>query len=239
MLKFGIVVFPGSNCDHDCYHVTKNVLRQEAEFVWHEETNLGGYDCIIIPGGFSYGDYLRTGSIASLSPIMKSVAEFASSGSPVIGICNGFQVLVEAGLLPGSFIRNDSLKFVCKWVYIKVENNNSVFTSSMRKGDVLRIPVAHGDGNYFCTDQDLRMLKENSRIAFRYCDENGEVTDSSNPNGSVDNIAGITNEEGNVLGMMPHPERCSEAILGGEDGKAIFESVISNLMESQKVKSQA
>jgi phosphoribosylformylglycinamidine synthase I len=239
MLKFGIVVFPGSNCDHDCYHVTKNVLGQEAEFVWHEETNLSGYDCIIIPGGFSYGDYLRTGSIASLSPIMKSVAEFASSGAPVIGICNGFQVLVEAGLLPGSFIRNDSLKFVCKWVYIKLENNNSVFTSKMRKGDVLKIPVAHGDGNYFCTDQDLKMLKENSRIAFRYCEQNGDVTDSSNPNGSIDNIAGIINEEGNVLGMMPHPERCSEAILGGEDGKAIFESVISNLIESPRIKSQA
>lgn len=201
MLKFGIVIFPGSNCDHDCYHVIKHILGQEAEFVWHEETDLGSYDCIVIPGGFSYGDYLRTGSIASLSPIMESVEKYASSGAPVIGICNGFQVLVEAGLLPGAFIKNASLKFVCKWVYVRLENNKSIFTSIMKKSDVLRIPVAHGDGNYYCTEQDLRTLKENSQIVFRYCSQDGKINEASNPNGSLDNIAGITNREGNVLGV--------------------------------------
>lgn len=239
MLKFGIVVFPGSNCDHDCYHVIKHLLGQEAEFVWHEETDISFYDCIVVPGGFSYGDYLRTGSIASLSPIMKSVEKYAASGAPVIGICNGFQVLVEAGLLPGSFLRNASLKFVCKWVYLRLENNKCVFTSKLKKGDLLRIPVAHGDGNYYCTDQDLRILQENSQIVFKYCGQDGMITDESNPNGSLNNIAGITNREGNVLGMMPHPERCSEKLVGGKDGRAIFESVISNLLENKKVKSEA
>jgi phosphoribosylformylglycinamidine synthase len=239
MLKFAIVVFPGSNCDHDCYHTVKHVLGQDAEFVWHEKTDLSAYDCVVIPGGFSYGDYLRTGSIASLSPIMKSVEKYASSGGPVIGICNGFQVLLEAGLLPGSLVKNASLKFVCKWVYVRLENNKSIFTSNMKKGEVLRIPVAHGDGNYFCTEEDLRALRENSQIVFRYCTEEGELTDEANPNGSLENIAGISNKEGNVLGMMPHPERCSEGLLGGEDGRAIFESVISRLLENEKVKSEA
>ena len=239
MLKFAIVVFPGSNCDHDCYHTVKHVLGQDVEFVWHEKTDLSAYDCVVIPGGFSYGDYLRTGSIASLSPIMKSVEKYASSGGPVIGICNGFQVLLEAGLLPGSLVKNASLKFVCKWVYVRLENNKSIFTSNMKKGEVLRIPVAHGDGNYFCTEEDLRALKENSQIVFRYCTEEGELTDEANPNGSLENIAGISNKEGNVLGMMPHPERCSEGLLGGEDGRAIFESVISRLLENEKVKSEA
>lgn len=239
MLKFAIVVFPGSNCDHDCYHTVKHVLGQDAEFVWHEKTDLSTYDCVVIPGGFSYGDYLRIGSIASLSPIMKSVEKYASSGGPVIGICNGFQVLLEAGLLPGSLVKNASLKFVCKWVYVRLENNKSIFTSNMKKGEVLRIPVAHGEGNYFCTEEDLRALKENSQIVFRYCSQKGELTDEANPNGSLQNIAGISNKEGNVLGMMPHPERCSEGLLGGEDGRAIFESVISRLLENEKVKSEA
>ena len=239
MLKFGIVVFPGSNCDHDCYHTIKHILVHEAEFVWHEETYLGNYDCIVIPGGFSYGDYLRTGSIASLSPIMKSVAKYAASGGPVIGICNGFQVLLEAGLLPGSLIKNASLKFVCKWVNVRLENNKNIFTSNMKIGDVLRIPVAHGEGNYFCTKEGLKALKDNSQIVFRYCSEEGVVTDGSNPNGSLENIAGVSSREGNVLGMMPHPERCSEGLLGGEDGRAIFESVISSLLENKKVKSEA
>ena len=239
MLKFGIVVFPGSNCDHDCYHTIKHVLGHDARFVWHEEADLSGYDCVIIPGGFSYGDYLRTGSIASLSPIMKSVSDYASAGGPVIGICNGFQVLVEAGLLPGSLIKNASLKFICKWVNLRLENNGTLFTSNMNKGDVLRMPVAHGEGNYFCTKEDLEALKENSQIVFRYCDEEGEVTDESNPNGSLYNIAGISNKEGNVLGMMPHPERCSEGLLGGEDGRAIFESVISNFHQKGGVKREA
>lgn len=239
MLKFGIIVFPGSNCDHDCYHTVKHVLGQDAEFVWHEETDLSGFDCIIVPGGFSYGDYLRTGSIASLSPIMKSVSDYASAGGAVIGICNGFQVLVEAGLLPGSLIKNASLKFICKWVNLRLENNDTLFTSDMKKGDVLRIPVAHGEGNYFCTAEDLKELQDNSQIIFRYSGPSGEVRDEYNPNGSLDNIAGISNKEGNVLGMMPHPERCSEGIMGGEDGRAIFESLISNLHQKARVKKEA
>jgi len=238
MLKFGIVVFPGSNCDHDCYHVIKHVLGQEADFVWHEETDLDSYDCIVIPGGFSYGDYLRTGSIASLSPIMGSVKKYALTGAPVIGICNGFQVLVEAGLLPGSFLRNRSLKFVCKWVHLRVENNNCVFTSELKKDDVLKIPVAHGDGNYYCSEKDLSELEDNSQILFKYCGQDGKVTDESNPNGSLNNIAGIINKEGNVLGMMPHPERCSDMLLGGDDGKVIFESIISNLLDNEKDKNK-
>ena len=239
MLKFGIVVFPGSNCDHDCYHTIKHVLLQDAEFIWHEKTDISRYDCIIIPGGFSYGDYLRTGSIASLSPIMKSVSAFASTGGPVIGICNGFQVLVEAGLLPGSLIKNASLKFVCKWVYLRLESNQNVFTSNIENGEVLRIPVAHGEGNYFCTEEDLKELDENGQIVFRYSTSKGEVTDEANPNGSIENIAGISNKEGNVLGMMPHPERCSEALMGGEDGRTIFESLISNIHQNAKVVSEA
>ncbi len=239
MLKFGIVVFPGSNCDHDCYHTIKHVLGHDARFVWHEETDISDYDCIIIPGGFSYGDYLRTGSIASLSPIMKSVSEYASAGGAVIGICNGFQVLVEAGLLPGSLIKNASLKFICKWVYLKLENNDTLFTSNMNKGDVLRIPVAHGEGNYFCTAEDLKELESNGQVVFRYSSPAGEVTEEANPNGSLNNIAGISNKEGNVLGMMPHPERCSEGIMGGEDGRAIFESLISNLHQKGRVKKEA
>jgi len=231
-------VFPGSNCDHDGYHVIKNILGQEAYFVWHEETDLDSYDCIVIPGGFSYGDYLRTGSIASLSPIMKSVKKYALTGAPVIGICNGFQVLVEAGLLPGSFLRNRSLKFVCKWVHLRVKNNNCVFTSEFKEDDVLKIPVAHGDGNYYCSEKDLSELEENSRILFRYCGQDGKITDESNPNGSLNNIAGIINKEGNVLVMMPHPERCPDKLLGGDDGKAIFESIISNLLDNENNKNK-
>lgn len=238
MLKFGIVVFPGSNCDHDCYHTIKHVLGHEATFVWHEETDLSEYDCIIIPGGFSYGDYLRTGSIASLSPIMKSISDYASAGGPVIGICNGFQVLVEAGLLPGSLIKNASLKFICKWVYLRLENSDTLFTSNMNIGDVLRVPVAHGEGNYFCTAEDLMMLQKNCQIVFRYSNPDGEVSDEANPNGSLENIAGISNKEGNVLGMMPHPERCSEGLMGGEDGRVIFESVIESILQSERVKSE-
>lgn len=239
MLRFGIVVFPGSNCDHDCYHTVKHVLGQEAEFVWHEKTDLSGFDCVIIPGGFSYGDYLRTGSIASLSPIMSSVTEYAASGGAVIGICNGFQVLVEAGLLPGALIKNSSLKFVCKWVDLRLENNNTLFTSKMKERDIFKIPVAHGEGNYFCSPEVLEELQEENRIIFRYVSPEGDMTDDSNPNGSMDNIAGISNKEGNVLGMMPHPERCSEALMGGTDGKAIFESLISNLHQKDKIKKGA
>ncbi|MGD9652783.1 MAG: phosphoribosylformylglycinamidine synthase subunit PurQ [Candidatus Dadabacteria bacterium] len=227
MYRFAVIVFPGSNCDHDCYHAVKHVLGEGCEFVWHEEGDLSGFDAVIVPGGFSYGDYLRTGSIASLSPVMKAVADFASRGGPVIGICNGFQILVEAGLLPGALIRNSSLRFVCKWVDIRVERNDTPFTCNLEVGDVLRIPVAHGEGNYFTTEAGLRELKDESRVVFRYVTPEGEATAEANPNGSIDNIAGICNEEGNVLGLMPHPERCAEELLGGEDGKLIFESILT------------
>lgn len=232
MPNFGVVVFPGSNCDHDCYHAIKHVFDQGCEFVWHEEKNLSGLDCIVLPGGFSYGDYLRTGAIARFSPVMKAVEGFASSGGLVIGICNGFQILVEAGLLPGALIRNASLKFVCKSVNIRVENTNTPFTHLMKKGDVLRIPIAHGEGNYFAAPEDIKKLNENSEVVFRYSDESGKTTPESNPNGSIENIAGICNSEGNVLGMMPHPERCCEEILKEQDGRRIFESLIAWLEKS-------
>lgn len=239
MFNFGIVVFPGSNCDHDCYHVARHVLGHNAEFIWHQNTDLASYDCVIIPGGFSYGDYLRTGSIASLSPIMNSVKEFAAAGGPVIGICNGFQVLVESGLLPGALIKNSGLKFICKWIHLKVENNQTVFTNNLDMGEVLRIPVAHGEGNYFTDKKGLGDLLDGSQIVFRYCDEDGNCSDESNPNGSIYNIAGICNREGNVLGMMPHPERCSEVLMGGRNGLLIFESVLSWLEGARKEKSLA
>lgn len=240
MIKFGIIQFPGSNCDHDCYHVIKNVLKQTCEYIWHESKRLNGFDCIVIPGGFSYGDYLRTGAIARFSSIMKKVEKFASSGKPVIGICNGFQILVETGLLPGAFIKNSSTKFICKWVNIRVENNSSPFTNLLNVGDVLKIPIAHAEGNYYATNDVITKLEDNSLIAFKYCDEVGIISNSSNPNGSIENIAGIMNYRGNILGMMPHPERCSEEILGGTDGKLIFESIISwlkNSKGSKKIKS--
>ena len=239
MYKFGVIVFPGSNCDHDSYHAIKHVMGQGCEFVWHEDLNLSKFDCIIIPGGFSYGDYLRTGAIASLSPIMDSVEKFASRGGPVLGTCNGFQILVEAGLLPGVLIRNSSLRFVCSWVNIRAENNKTVFTGNLKEGDVLRIPVAHGEGSYYCTGEALKSLEDNAQIVFRYCGGDGNVTPESNPNGSIENIAGICNKAGNVLGMMPHPERCAESLLGGTDGRFIFESVISWLGLGKKTKSKA
>jgi phosphoribosylformylglycinamidine synthase len=237
MPNFGVVVFPGSNCDHDCYYVIKHVFDQGCEFVWHEERSLDGFDCVILPGGFSYGDYLRTGAIARFSPVMKAVEKFASNGGLVIGICNGFQILVEAGLIPGALMKNSSLKFVCKWVNIRVDNNITPFTHLMKIGDLLRIPVAHGEGNYFVSQEVLGKLRQNSQVVFRYCDEEGGVTPESNPNGSIENIAGICNPRGNILGMMPHPERCSEEILGGENGRSIFESVISWLDKSKLVAS--
>ncbi len=235
MPNFGVIVFPGSNCDHDCHHVIKYVFDQGCDFVWHEERSLDGFDCVILPGGFSYGDYLRTGAIARFSPVMKAVEKFASNGGLVIGICNGFQILVEAGLLPGALMKNASLKFVCKWVNIRVENNNTPFTRLMKVGDILRIPIAHGEGNYFAPQEVLAKFSQNSQVVFRYCDEKGKVTPESNPNGSIENIAGICNPQGNILGMMPHPERCSEEILGGKNGRPIFESVISWLEKSKLV----
>lgn len=227
MPKFGVLVFPGSNCDYDCYYALKNILNYDCEYVWHEEQELSDFDCIVIPGGFSYGDYLRTGSIARFSPVMASVKSFAESGKPVIGICNGFQILVESGILPGAFLKNNSLKFVCKWTNLVIENINTPFTCSIKPGEIIRIPVAHGEGNYFIDDNSLKSMVNDSQVVFRYCDENGDTSPESNPNGSVHNIAGICNAAGNVIGMMPHPERSCEDLIGGTDGRLIFESVYS------------
>ncbi len=227
-MKFGIVVFPGSNCDHDCYHVVKNVLGQDAEYIWHKDKEINGFDCLILPGGFSYGDYLRTGAIAKFSPVMNSIREFADKGGLIIGICNGFQILVESGLLPGALMRNRDLKFICESRYLKVESNDTPFTKLYKKGEVIKTPIAHADGNYFADAETLKKIQGNGQIVFRYCDAEGEVTEEANPNGSLLNIAGICNEKRNVLGLMPHPERCAEDILGNTDGKRVFESIISS-----------
>jgi phosphoribosylformylglycinamidine synthase I len=228
-MKFAVIVFPGSNCDHDAYHATKHVLGQDAEFVWHKETSLKGADVVILPGGFSHGDYLRTGAIARFSPIMPSVAEFARHGGPVLGICNGFQILLEAGLLPGAMLRNRDLKFHCEHVRVRVERSDTPFTSRAITGQILRIPIAHGEGNYYAEPDVVRALEHTKRIIFRYCDVSGRTTDESNPNGSVENIAGICNEGRNVVGLMPHPERACESVLGSSDGLVLFDSVISSL----------
>jgi phosphoribosylformylglycinamidine synthase subunit PurQ / glutaminase len=226
-MRFGIVVFPGTNCDRDCWHVVKAVLNCDVDFVWHEERDVSRFDCIILPGGFSYGDYLRVGAIARFSPVMESVRDFAEKGGLVIGICNGFQILVEAGLLPGALVRNKTIHFICKFVNLRVENADTPFTNQCEVGQVLRIPIAHNDGRYFCDKETLRRLERNGQIVFRYCTPDGEVTEEANPNGSVGNIAGIVNEKGNVLGMMPHPERASERLLGSEDGLFIWRSILS------------
>lgn len=216
-MKFAVIVFPGSNCDLDMYHAVKDVLKEEAEYVFHTETSLEGFDGVLLPGGFSYGDYLRCGAIAQFSPIMNEVKRFAAEGKPVIGICNGFQVLVESGLLPGVLMRNRNLKFMCRTVTLKVENTETMFTSDYAQGEEINIPIAHGEGNYYCDEETLTRLQTNNQIVFRYVD---------NPNGSIDDIAGIVNEQGNVLGMMPHPERAVEALIAGEDGKKLFTSMI-------------
>lgn len=229
-LKFGVVVFPGSNCDHDAYHTAKHVMGQEAEFLWHKEPDLKGSDIIILPGGFSYGDYLRTGAIARFSPIMNEVISFAKRGGVVIGICNGFQILCESGLLPGVLLRNRSLLFSCKHVLIRAEHTSSRYTNAMTAGDILNIPIAHGEGNYFAEPDTIRSIEENGQVLFRYCDSFGEVTDAANPNGSVNGIAGIMNAEGNVMGMMPHPERACEQQLGSVDGRKVFESMIDSFV---------
>jgi phosphoribosylformylglycinamidine synthase len=231
-MNFGIVVFPGSNCDHDAYHAAKHVMGQDAHFIWHKDSSLGDADVIILPGGFSYGDYLRTGAIARFSPVMKEVVRFAKNGGTVVGICNGFQILLEAGMLPGVMLRNSSLKFVCRFIQLKVENAATRFTSECEVGDVLRIPVAHGDGNYFASREIVESLQEHGQIVFRYCSKDGDIDDASNPNGSLSNIAGIMNKEGNILGMMPHPERAVESSLGSADGKKIFQSMIESLVLS-------
>ena len=225
-MKFGIVVFPGSNCDADCYHVIDKVLGEPVVYLWHGQDDLQDVDCVILPGGFSYGDYLRTGSIARFSPLMGKVIEFAQKGGLVLGICNGFQILTEAGLLPGALIRNPSLQFRCHDVYLRVERTDTPFTNEFISGQVIRVPIAHGEGSYVADDATLARLEEQGQVIFRYCDEQGKVCAEANPNGSYHNIAGIINENGNVLGMMPHPERCAEEILGGEDGKILFSSIL-------------
>ncbi len=228
--KFGVVVFPGSNCDHDAYYVLKNIFRQDVRFLWHKDSSIEKVDAIILPGGFSYGDYLRCGAIARFSPIMKEVIAFAKGGGMVMGICNGFQILCEAGLLPGSLLRNAGLTFSCRYVHLRVENAATAFTSACAPGEVLKIPIAHGEGNYYADEETLDRLTRNNQIIFRYCDAGGAVTDESNPNGSVRDIAGIVNEGGNIMGMMPHPERASDPALRETDGAKVFRSAIGHLV---------
>lgn len=225
----GVITFPGSNCDHDAYHAMKHLMGADTRFIWHKETSLEGVDLLLIPGGFSYGDYLRTGAIARFSPVMQEVMKFAEEGRPVLGICNGFQILLEAGLLPGAMLHNEKLRFVCKNVFIRVENSNSPYTAGLEEGDILEVPVSHGEGNYFIDEEGLKSLQDNRQILFRYCDRNGELTPEANVNGSVDHIAGISNRQGNVMGMMPHPERAMESLLGSQDGVRFFDSVLSEL----------
>jgi phosphoribosylformylglycinamidine synthase len=228
-MKFAVVVFPGSNCDHDAYHAARHVLGQDAEFVWHKETTVRGADVVILPGGFSYGDYLRTGAIAQFSPIMTAVKAFAAAGGPLLGICNGFQVLCEAKLLPGALLRNRELKFRCEHVFLRVEQIDTPFTLRAARGQVLRLPIAHGEGNYFAEPETLGRLEAAGQVVFRYSDAEGRVSDDSNPNGSIHSIAGICNERRNVVGLMPHPERACESPLGSADGLVIFDSVVAAL----------
>jgi phosphoribosylformylglycinamidine synthase len=228
-LKFGVIVFPGSNCDHDAYHVISKHVGQPVDFIWHRDTDLSSYDAVIIPGGFSYGDYLRAGALARFSPVMNSVKEFAARGGFVLGICNGFQILCEAGLLPGALIRNRDLHFICAHVRVRAETTETPFTNQLKAGSVLRLPIAHAEGNYVCDDSTLSELEREDRIVFRYCDSGGQIVEAANPNGSRDNIAGICNEERNVLGLMPHPERACEDLLGSADGRDIFRSLAATL----------
>ena len=236
-MKFAVIVFPGSNCDHDAYHAAHHVLGQDAEFIWPKDTSLKGADVVIVPGGFSHGDYLRTGAIARFSPIMASVSEFAARGGPLLGICNGFQVLCEAHLLPGALLRNRDLKFHCEHVSVRVEQTNTPFTAAARRGQVLNLPIAHGEGNYFADAETVAALESSGRVIFRYCDAAGQVTDTANPNGSLHAIAGICNEGRNIVGLMPHPERACESPLGSKDGLVLFESVLQSLSGAGAVRS--
>jgi len=228
-MKFAVIVFPGSNCDEDAYHAAQDVLGQHAEYIWHKDTDLKGADVVILPGGFAHGDYLRTGAMARFSPIMREVQAFANRGGPVLGICNGFQVLLEAGLLPGAMLRNRSLKFQCEQVHIRVEQTDTPFTSACRKGQVLQIPIAHGDGNYFADPDLIARLEKDRQVIFRYTNRAGEVIDGANPNGSAAAIAGLCNERRNIVGLMPHPERACESVLGSADGLVIFRSVVQSI----------
>ncbi|MCB7070026.1 phosphoribosylformylglycinamidine synthase subunit PurQ [Caldibacillus sp. 210928-DFI.2.22] len=227
-MKFAVIVFPGSNCDIDMYHAVIDELGEEAEYVWHDETNLDRFDAILLPGGFSFGDYLRTGAIARFSPVMNEVVKAAELGKPVLGVCNGFQILLEAGLLPGAMRRNDSLKFICRPVLLEVKNSNTMFTNQYAPGEIIEIPIAHGEGNYYCDETTLAKLKANNQIVFTYHNEN--------PNGSIENIAGIMNKQGNVLGMMPHPERAVANLLGSHDGLKLFQSIVNQWRESHAIK---
>jgi len=226
-MKFGVVVFPGSNCDHDAYHAARDVLREGAEYLWHKDTDLKQSDVIVLPGGFAHGDYLRCGAMARFSPVMRAVQDFAERGGPVLGICNGFQVLLEAGLLPGAMLRNRSLKFQCEQVHVRVEQTDTPFTAACRRGQVLQLPIAHGEGNYFAEPDVISRLEANRQVIFRYTNAAGEVRDDANPNGSASAIAGLCNEARNVVGLMPHPERACEPVLGSGDGRVVFESVIN------------
>ena len=233
-MRFGVVVFPGTWSEVDCYTVVDEIIGQPVDYVWHNDTNISNYDCIILPGGFSYGDYLRCGAIARLSPVMDSVKKFANSGGLVIGICNGFQILCESGLLPGVLLPNDHLEFRCEWTHLRVENSNTAFSNTLESKQVISVPISHGEGNYFADPETLKTLEENGQVVFRYCDPEGTINRDSNPNGSVNNIGGLINSQGNVLGMMPHPERCCDPILGGVDGKLIFESIVSEKLGVSK-----
>jgi phosphoribosylformylglycinamidine synthase I len=228
-MRFAIVVFPGSNCDHDAYHATTAVIGQQAELIWHKETDLRGADAVILPGGFAHGDYLRTGAIARFSPIMKSVEAFAAAGGPVVGFCNGFQILLEAGLLEGAMLRNRSLQYRCEHVHVRVERTDTPWTTLCQPGQVMRIPIAHGEGNYFAAPEVIERLEANGQVIFRYVTAGGETTDASNPNGSLHHIAGICNERRNVVALMPHPERACEPVLGSGDGKVVLDSVVASL----------
>jgi phosphoribosylformylglycinamidine synthase subunit PurQ / glutaminase len=234
-VKFAVVVFPGSNCDHDAYHAVTHVLGQDAAFVWHKDTSLGGADAVILPGGFAHGDYLRTGAIARFSPIMSEVRRFAESGGPVLGVCNGFQVLLEAGLLPGAMLRNRSVQFRCEYVFVRVEQTDTPFTTGCRRGQVLKIPIAHGEGNYYAEPEIVEKLEKNGQVIFRYTTSAGEVSAEANPNGAVHNIAGLCNEGRNVVGLMPHPERACELSLGSSDGLVVLESVVKYVTQGTVV----
>jgi phosphoribosylformylglycinamidine synthase subunit PurQ / glutaminase len=229
-MRIGVVTFPGSNSDHDAYHVAKHVCGQDARFVWHKDSDLSGLDAVILPGGFAYGDYLRTGAIARFSPVMKAVTAFAAKGGPVLGICNGFQILQEAGLLPGAMLRNKNVEFLSQPVHIRVERTDTPFTAGQAREDVLTMPIAHGEGNFYLPDDDVKRLEDEGRVVFRYTTKDGRLEDSANPNGSVNAIAGVCNEQRNVVGLMPHPERASEPELGSADGRRLFESLIRSLV---------
>ncbi len=233
-MKFGVVVFPGSNCDHDAFYAAQKLLGQEAAFLWHQSRDLEDSDVVILPGGFSYGDYLRTGAIARFAPILSSIRDFAASGGLVLGICNGFQILLEAGLLPGAMRVNRDLKFICRSVHIRVENAHTAFSNACHAGQVLEIPIAHMEGNYYADAATLDALEKAGQVVFRYSSPRGEVSDEANPNGSLHNIAGISNREGNILGMMPHPERASDALLGSTDGRFIFQSLINTVLAGRR-----